>query len=79
MAETQPYPRDLQVRHSFRWRKVANRYPLRVAEAYGGDIERALRESDEAVAVTVAAWERSHGLTVRDWHAIGEAEGKYDT
>jgi hypothetical protein len=31
-------------RHSERFRKVSDRYPLRVAEAYKGDLSRALRE-----------------------------------
>jgi hypothetical protein len=46
--------------------KVANRYPRRIAEAYDGDITRALADDDETVAATVADWERRHGLVVRD-------------
>jgi hypothetical protein len=60
--------------HSLRFRKVSNRYPRRVAEAYGGDIVRAARDSDEQVAATVAEWERSQGMIPRDWRAIGSGE-----
>jgi hypothetical protein len=62
------------LRHSERFRKVSNRYPRRVAEAYGGDLERAAAASDEEVAATVAAWEKAQGLRVRDWRMIGEIE-----
>lgn len=62
------------IAHSLRWRAVSTRYPRRVAEAYHGDITRALRESDAAVAATVAAWEHAHGLRPRDWYAIGRCE-----
>ena len=61
-------------RHSDRFRKVSNRYPLRVTEAYEGDLERAMADSDEQVAATVATWERHRGLQPRDWAAIGAAE-----
>jgi len=61
------------LRHSERFRQVANRYPSRVAEAYGG-IKRAMRDTDEQVAATVAEWERKQGLEPRDWPAIGAAE-----
>jgi hypothetical protein len=39
-------------RHAERFRRVSNRYPRRVAEAYGGDLERAIADSDEQVAAT---------------------------
>jgi len=61
-------------RHSERFRTVSNRYPLRVAEAYKGDLSRALMDSDEEVAATVAAWERRQGLDVTDWALVGEQE-----
>ena len=64
----------LAVAHSQRFRRVANRYPCRVAEAYGADIERAANDDDATVAATVAAWEAAHGLQVRDWYALGRAE-----
>ena len=67
---------ELGVRHSERFRKVANRYPLRVTEAYGGDIERAAADTDEQVAAKVAEWERRQGLVPRDWSAIGASEGR---
>lgn len=69
----QPFS-PLAVAHSKRWRAVSNRYPHCVAEAYGGEIARALRESDADVAAAVAAWERAHGLEPRDWYAIGRDE-----
>jgi hypothetical protein len=59
---------------TIRFRKVSNRYPLRVTEAYEGDQDRAMADSDEKVAATVAAWERRQGLLVRDWRAIGREE-----
>jgi hypothetical protein len=62
--------------HSERFRTVSNRYPRRVAEAYGGDLEHAMSDSDERVAAQVAAWERSHGLRPRDWRGRGIAEGR---
>lgn len=62
------------VMHSERFRKVANRYPRRVAEAYGGDIARAALDSDDEVAATVAGWERQHGLRPWDWPATGAHE-----
>ena len=65
-------------RHSERFRKVSNRYPRRVAEAYGNDLRRALLDSDEQVAATVAAWERSQGLEVTDWTALGAQEREGD-
>jgi hypothetical protein len=60
--------------HSQRFRKVSTRYPRRVAEAYEGDLSRAMADSDEEVAATVAAWEKRKGLAPRDWSAIGAAE-----
>jgi len=61
-------------RFSERFRKVSNRYPLRVAEAYDHHLEHAMADSDEQVAATVSAWERRNGMPVRDWHAIGADE-----
>jgi hypothetical protein len=65
---------DATVAHAKRFRQVADRYPRRVAEAYGGDFERAAADDDETVAATVAAWEKTHGLPVFDWSAIGATE-----
>jgi hypothetical protein len=67
---------ELAARHSSRFRAVSNRYPRRVAEAYGGDLAAAMVASDDEVAVRVAAWERSHGIEPRDWPTIGRTEGK---
>ena len=61
------------IAHSIRFRRMANRYPGRVAEAYGLDVESALNDSDEEVAA-VAEWERRHDIRVRDWPAIGRVE-----
>ena len=50
-----------------------------VALAYGGDTERAAGHTDEQVAATVADWERSQGIPVRDWQRIGWVdEGRFD-
>jgi hypothetical protein len=61
-------------RFSERFRKVSNRYPLRVAEAYDHHLDPAMADSDEQVAATVAEWERCHGVPVRDWRAAGALE-----
>jgi len=53
------------IEHSIRFRKVSDRYPRRVTEAYEG--ASAAADSDE-VAAKVEAWERRNGLIVRDWH-----------
>ncbi len=66
---------EVAVAHSMRFRKVSNRYPRRVAEAYEGDLAAAFRASEE-VAATVAAWEATNALSVRDWRSIGMAEGR---
>ncbi len=63
-----------RLRHSERFRDVSTRYPRRVAEAYDGDLDRAMADSDEQVTATVAAWERANGLAPRDWRAVGAAE-----
>ena len=68
-----PYQQDA-VRHSMRFRRVSTRYPLRVTEAYDGDIARAAADTDEQVAAKVAEWERRQGLEPRDWRAIGADE-----
>jgi hypothetical protein len=60
--------------HSQRFRKISTRYPRRVAEAYEWNLDRAMADTDEQVAATVAAWEQAHGLPVRDWAAIGREE-----
>jgi hypothetical protein len=59
-------------RHSERFRRYRGmRYPRQVAQAYDGDLERAMADSDEQVAAVVAAWEKQQKLPVRDWRAIG--------
>jgi hypothetical protein len=65
---------DPRVRHSVRFRRVSNRYPLRVTEAYGDDIEQAAQDTDEQVAARVAEWERAQGMEPVDWAAIGRKE-----
>ena len=67
-------PSPERLSYSERFRKVSNRYPRRVAEAYRGDVTRAMADSDKQVAAKVAAWERRHGLTPINWKALGEAE-----
>jgi hypothetical protein len=61
-------------RHGERFRNVSTRYPHRVAEAYGRDLDRAMADSDEQVAARVAAWEKEQGLDPLDWQAIGAEE-----
>jgi hypothetical protein len=62
---------ESQRRHYERFSKVNLHYPGRVLHAYGGDLRRAMTDTDEQVDVTVAAWERQQGLFVRDWRADG--------
>lgn len=69
---------ELAVRHSERFRRVSNRYPRRVTEAYNGDVTAAAAASDDEVARRVADWERASGLEVRDWYAIGRDEQRGD-
>jgi hypothetical protein len=71
----EPAPMDERARRfSERFRKVSDRYPLRVAEAYDYYLDPAMADSDELVAATVAGWERRQGVPVRDWRAIGAEE-----
>jgi hypothetical protein len=65
---------ELRIAHAERFRQVSNRYPRRVAEAYGGDLAAAARASDEEVAQAVAKWERDRGIVSKDWPAIGAEE-----
>jgi hypothetical protein len=71
--EGHPDP-EMAVAHSTRFRKVSNRYSRTVAYAYEGDLARAMRDSDEQVAATVAEFERQNGYPVQDWIAIGREE-----
>ena len=73
-AEMRRQHGDAAVDHGIRFRKVSTRYPHVVAQAYGGDIERAAADSDEDVAARVAIWEQAQGLPLIDWHAIGAEE-----
>jgi hypothetical protein len=72
VADVSHDPRALA--HSERFRKVSTRYPRRVAEAYGGDLKRAMVDTDEQVAATVVAWETRQGVHPVDWPAVGAAE-----
>lgn len=47
-----------------------------MAEAYDHDLDQAARDSDQQVATNVAAWEREHGITPRNWYAVGISEGR---
>ena len=66
----------LAEQHSIRFRAVSNRYPRRVAEAYEGDIAKAMVDSDRQVAARVRLWEKAHGIRPRDWERIGWTEGR---
>jgi len=46
--------------HLTRFRRVADRYPMRVNEAYGGDLAAAARDDD----ATVASWVRSYEANI---------------
>ena len=64
----------MRLAHSLRFRRVSTRYPLRVTEAFGGDIALAMSLNDVEVEDVVAAWEREQGWTPTDWHAVGAEE-----
>jgi hypothetical protein len=66
----------LRKQHSDRFRRVANRYPLRVTEACGRDRAAAARDTDAEVARRVRDWEIAQGIEPRDWPAIGREEGR---
>jgi hypothetical protein len=67
---------DRGLQHSARFRRVSNRYPLRVTEAYDGDIAAAAADDDATVAALVAEWERARGLPVTDWAGLGLGEDR---
>jgi hypothetical protein len=60
--------------HNRRFHRVANRYPMRVNEAYGGDLAAAAKDDDATVASWVRSYEANIGIEPRDWVAIGKAE-----
>jgi hypothetical protein len=60
--------------HNRRFRRVANRYPMPVNEAYGGDLTAAATDDDATVASWVRSCEANIGIVPRDWVAIGKAE-----
>jgi hypothetical protein len=74
MTDEQRTPEPKAWTHSTRFRKVSNRYPRRVAEAYEDDLDAAMAASDEEAEGKVAEWEQAHGLPVRDWYVIGRFE-----
>ena len=61
-----------QRQHYERFRKVNIHYPRYVLDAYRGDFRRAMAHNDEQVAMTIAAWERQHGIG--EWRAPGGRE-----
>ena len=66
------HDRRIAAEHSWRFRNLGGMtYPHTVARAYDGDIERALADSDEAVAARVLAWEREQGFEPANWAALG--------
>ena len=65
---------EQELQFETRFRRVSSRYPRRVSEAYFSDHEAAMRDTDERVAATVAAWERALGWPVNAWPAIGRKE-----
>ena len=44
----------LRAQHFERWSRYGDRFPQRVAEAFAGDLARAMTASDEEVLATVA-------------------------
>ena len=61
--------------HTRRFRAVSDRYPRRVAQAYGGDLAAAARATDTEVARRVREFEVSEGFEPTDWEAISRVEG----
>ncbi|CAN5151043.1 hypothetical protein BH24CHL7_BH24CHL7_01010 [soil metagenome] len=67
---------DLAQAFSERFRAVSNRYPRRVSEAYGRDAAHAMADSESRWLPGWPRGMRDNGLPVRDWRAIGRAEGR---
>ena len=65
--------------YTVRFRRVANKYPAIVTNAYNGDTEAAMKDDDDTVAERVREWEISQGREPRDWVAIGRNEGRETT
>jgi hypothetical protein len=55
----------LRAQHFERWSRYGDRFPQRVAEAFAGDLARAMTASDEEVLATVATGE--HLSTTDPW------------
>lgn len=68
-------PSNPNCKHDLRFKKVAGNYPKRVFDAYDGDIEAALRDSDKQVALRVGVYEvATLGHKPIDWVQVGEVE-----
>jgi hypothetical protein len=60
----------LSVYHSNRFRRVGNGFPRIVATAYGGDIAKALGDTDGQVFAKVRAWQKREGRQPENLRAI---------
>jgi hypothetical protein len=67
---TRQQPRQLAVYHSNRFRRVGNGFPSMVAAAYGGDIAKALGDTDDQVFAKVRAWQKREGREPENLRAI---------
>jgi hypothetical protein len=68
----------LDRQHSDRFRWIDNNFASVVASAYGGDIARAAKDSDEQVFALVRAWEIKESREPLDWEFIGEMNAAAD-
>lgn len=55
--------------HSVRFRTFGDGYPQIVAEAYEGDLYRAMKSTDKQVARMVVKWAKRLDLPLRNWEA----------
>lgn len=67
---TRHQPSRLAVYHSTRFRRVGNGFPSMVAAAYGGDLDKALRDDDDQVFAKVRAWQKREGHQPENLRAI---------
>ncbi len=67
---TRHQPRKLAVYHSNRFRRVGNGFPRMVATAYGGDIAKALGDTDDQVFAKVRAWQKRQGYQPENLRAL---------
>jgi len=61
---------QLAIYHSNRFRRVGNGFPSMVGAAYGGDIAKALGDTDDQVFAKVRTWQKRQGRQPENLRAI---------